>query len=178
MRARKEEILSEAKSTMLVDQPCIVFFYYQTLTVKAFEDLRNIVRKISNSGVKVMKNTLTKQMFDAGLKADLESKCKGPMALAYSTADGIALSSELQSFFDKNKKKFPKVTVKYCLIGNQIHEGSMIKSLAEYKSIDGLKSTFLGLLTQPVQSLLGILNAPAANCIGVLEAKINKEQQV
>lgn len=174
MRAQKEQILNEAKSQIITNEPCIIFFNYQGITVKGFEKLRGSIRNVSHSNIKVMKNTLTRKMFEGEMKNELTLKCKGQMALAYSTNDGVAVADAIYNFVEQNKKAFPKIAIRYCLIGNKLYDASMVKELAEYKTINGLKSTFLGLLTQPAQSLLGILEAPASHWIGVLDAKIQQ----
>lgn len=173
--ARKIDIAEKAKTELLTSN-LMIFFKYHGLTVKKLEELRKLVRKVNGqSGVCIIKNTLFKLIMGDVLKAELSSKCKGPIAIIYAKNDPIILSKIVKDFFISIKKQLPQVTIEYCIIDNQIHTQNLIETMCEYQSTDALKAEFLGLLTSPLSSFLSVLEAPAQQLIATLQAKEEKE---
>ena len=91
----------------------------------------------------------------------LKPVLRGPTAVAFGYEDAITPAKILKKFSDKTNK----LSVKLCVLENQVFEGKRFDAIAAMPSKNEM-----------IASILGSLNAPIANIVYALDA-IEKKLQ-
>ncbi len=170
-RSEKEQIatkiaekISRAKSLFFTD--------FTGLTVEQANELRREFRK---SGVEyqVVKNTLVQKALESVTGYDkLYEKLTGPTAIAYGFQDPVSPAKIIKKFFEKHEK----LTVKICVLENQIYDGSKLNELAKLPSRHDLITGILGSLQAPILGVVGVLAAVTRDLVNVIDAIERKKK--
>lgn len=152
------EKLSKAKVAVLTD--------YRGLTVSQIQDLRGRLRG-SHVEYRVIKNTLARRAAEAAGHPALESRLKGPIAIAFGY-DDLGTPARLINEFVRTTRV--KLEVVGGLVEGRVFDRDQIKQLADLPSREVLLAQLLGTLQSPVAQLVGIMQTPVQQLIGVLNA--------
>lgn len=100
-KAKKSQVLEDVKEILKENQN-VVLTEYRGLNVEKMTELRSILRK-SDMKFKVLKNTLTRKIFqEAGIENFVEH-VQGPVALAFLSQDPAVSTKTLLDFAKKNE---------------------------------------------------------------------------
>lgn len=158
-RSEKEQVVSRITELSQGAQG-MYFADFSGVTVE-INDLR---REFFKAGVKyaVAKNTLIARALEGTSYYDsLKPVLRGPTAVAFGYEDAITPAKILKKFSDKTNK----LSVKLCVLENQVFEGKRFDAIAAMPSKNEM-----------IASILGSLNAPIANIVYALDA-IEKKLQ-
>ena len=159
-RSEKEQVVSRITELSQGAQG-MYFADFSGVTVGEINDLR---REFFKAGVKyaVAKNTLIARALEGTSYYDsLKPVLRGPTAVAFWYEDSITPAKILKKFSDKTNK----LSVKLCVLENQVFEGKRFDAIAAMPSKNEM-----------IASILGSLNAPIANIVYALDA-IEKKLQ-
>jgi ribosomal protein L10 len=151
------ETMARAPHAFLID--------YTGITVPAVTDLRRQIRG-AKSEYLVVKNTLALRAIKGQPLEALSSHFTGMTAVAYSSADAVALAKVLHTFGKTN----PHVKVKAALLDGQAVPASSLETLATMPSRPELIARLLGLMQSPIRRLVTVLSAPHRNVAATLAA--------
>jgi large subunit ribosomal protein L10 len=169
-RKQKEEVVAtlhekfrEVKAAILTD--------FTGLNVEQITQLRRRLRK-SAVEYRVVKNTLLQrasQNTDIGLLAE---QFVGPIAIAFSYEDQVALAKILTAFSQEQ----PALEIKAGVIEGKVLTPADIKALASLPSREVLIANFLSLLKAVPTRLVCVLNNPMHRLVWILAGiKAGKE---
>lgn len=136
------------------------------LDVAKMTALRTTVREVGG-GYKVVKNTLLRRAAADTPAAAIAEDLKGPVALAYTSGDPVALAKAL-SDFAKDTEVFE---IEGGLLSGKPMSTEDVTALASLPSMEQLRAQFLGVLQAVPQKLLRVLQAPSRDLVGVLAAR-------
>lgn len=145
-----DEIANKAK-----ESASIVLVDYQGLTVGETNELRRKLRD-TGSDLKIYKNTLTKRALDS-LNIDL-GELGGPKAVAFGT-DAVAPIKVLSDY----AKDHPALALKIGYVDGAVADETMLKSLSQIPSREGLLTMLAGGLMQTVKEFAIALDLHAQN---------------
>jgi large subunit ribosomal protein L10 len=143
----------------------VVAAEYRGLTVSQITGLR---AKARASGVylRVVKNTLARRAV-AGTEFEcISGSLKGPLILAFSTADPGSAARIVKEFAKDNDKLVPTLVS----IGGQLLPATDIDKVATLPTRDEALSLVLGVLTAPITKLVRTLAEPHAKFVRTLAA--------
>ena len=152
------ERLKRAKVAVLTD--------YRGLTVSQLQDLRTRLRG-GDVEYRVVKNTLARRAAEAAGMPALQSELKGPVAIAFGSAD-LAVPAKLINEFVRATRL--KLEVVGGLVEGRVFSPAQVKQLADLPSRETLIAQLLGTLQSPVAQLVGIMQTPVQQLVGVLNA--------
>lgn len=158
--ASLEEVRKLAQTAKVV-----VLSDFRGIKVEDVTTLRRNVRK-ANGRFKVVKNTLSRKVFDRPEHESFRALMKGPTALAFGQDDPVELLKALAEFAKGNEKTF---SLKAGLMDGQILKSQDLAVLATLPSKPVLMAQFLGWLNSPLSSLLGTMQAQVQQLLGVLK---------
>ncbi len=160
---RYEEGLAQAPHAFLVG--------YKGLTVPQATDLRSRIRQ-TGGYYEVVKNTLALcAVEDHGL-GKLKDRFQGPVAVAYSSEDPVALAKALTDF----QKEVPVIEFKGGLVDGQAVDAEDIDEIARMPGREELLAKLLFLLQSPITRLARGLAAIPRQLVVVLD-QIAKQQE-
>lgn len=139
---------------------------YRGLTVSQLSELRKQL-KGARAEYKVVKNRLARIAVEGSPLGALAGHLKGPLAVAYTREDPVAVARALQAFVRTN----PALTIKLGLVDGAVVQPDEIKSLAELPSKEALRGQLVGVLTGPLAQLASLLAAPHRELVHVLAAR-------
>ena len=141
---------------------------YRGLTVTEMSALRGRLRQ-AGAEYQVAKNTLTrfaaKQAGPDGLVDDLI----GPSAIAFGFEDPAALAKSLQEYLRASRTS--PLVVKGGILGDRRVTADEIGRIADLPSREIVLGQTLGSVVAPLTSFLMVITAPLQNLFGVLEAR-------
>jgi large subunit ribosomal protein L10 len=164
-RTQKSAVVEDLQ-TLLADAKAMVFLSQKGLTVDQSTQFRRALRK-EGSSFRVIKNTLMARAIDGSPFAFLGTLLKGPIAVAYTKSDPVALAKALTAFLKGNQL----VSMVGGSLGTRSITEADLKSLAALPAPEVLKSMLLGALVGVPKKFLGVLQAPARDFMGVLKAR-------
>jgi len=166
--AELAEKMARASHVFLID--------YTGITVPAVTDLRRQIRG-AKSEYLVVKNTLALRAIKGRPLETLSSHFTGMTAVAYSSADVVALAKVLHTFGKTN----PHVRVKAALLDGQAVPASSLETLATMPTRSELIARLLGLMQSPLGRLVTVLKSPhrsvAATLAAIAKTKSHTNEQ-
>ncbi len=139
---------------------------YRGLTVRQLSDLRKQLKGAA-AEYKVVKNRLARLAVKGSALDPLAPHLKGPMGVAYTRKDPVAVAKALQAFARGN----PALTIKVGLVDGEVLAPQALRSLADLPSKEVLRSLLVGAIQGPMSHLVSLLTAPHKELVRVLEAR-------
>ena len=128
---------------------------YNGLTVEQVTELRKQCRE-SNVHYCVLKNRLVaRALKELGIEG-LDNLLEGPNAFVFGEKDVTAAPKIISTFIEKNK--LTSLEIRGGLMGTEVMDLNMVKSLAATPSREELLGTMVGCLVSPVSALVAVLD--------------------
>lgn len=171
-RERKESLVASYEEG-LARAPHAFILGYKGITVPQVTELRQKVRDSGGSYL-VVKNTLALRSIDGKALAELKEQFDGPVAVAYTDGDAVALARILTQF----AKDVPAIEFKGGLVNHQAVAGEQVKEIASLPSREELIAKLLFLLQAPVNRFVRVLAAISRDFVIVLDQiRVKKQEQ-
>ena len=171
-RQKKETLVSQYEEG-LAQAPHAFIMGYKGITVPQVTELRQKVRESGGSYL-VVKNTLALRAIDGKALAGLQEQFDGPIAVAFTDGDAVALAKTLTQF----AKDVPTIEFKGGLVNSQVIAGEQVKEIASLPSREELIAKLLFLLQAPVTRFVRVLGAIPRDFVVVLDQiRAKKEEQ-
>lgn len=162
-REEKEQIVAEVAET--VRRAHGMFFTdFTGLTVGQATELR---REFYKAGVdyRVVKNTLIQKALEHVSGYDtVFNRLAGPTGVAFAFDDPVAPARIIQKFSDKHGK----LSLKVCVLDQQVYDGSKLKDLASLPSRKELMASVLGSVQAPLAGVPTVINAVLRDLVSVI----------
>lgn len=167
-KAEKVQTLHErfaaAQAAILAD--------YSGLNVQQLAELRNQLRA-SSVELHVVKNTLAQRAVEDTKFAALAAHFVGPISVAFSQHDAVAMAKALADY----AKKESKLNLRVGLVEGQLLSPAQITALAELPPREVLVARLLASMQSPVSGFVNVLQGVVRQFFFVLQAvKEAKEQ--
>jgi large subunit ribosomal protein L10 len=162
-RSQKEQMLAEYEEGV-VHAPHAFLVGYQGISVPKVTELRQRIRESGGSYV-VVKNRLVLRAIEGKALEQLRDQFSGPIAIAYSDREPVALAKVLADF----QKEAPAIELRGGLLNGQRVAGDQIKEIANLPSREQLIAKLLFLLQSPITRLARTLAAVPRDLVLVLE---------
>lgn len=162
-RSQKEQMLAEYQEGV-VHAPHAFLVGYQGISVPKVTELRQRIRESGGSYV-VVKNRLVLRAIEGKALEQLRDQFSGPIAIAYSDSEPVALAKVLADF----QKEAPAIELRGGLLNGQRVAGDQIKEIANLPSREQLIAKLLFLLQSPIIRLARTLAAVPRDLVLVLE---------
>jgi large subunit ribosomal protein L10 len=162
-RSQKEQMLAEYEEGV-VHAPHAFLVGYQGISVPKVTELRQRIRESGGSYV-VVKNRLVLRAIEGKALEQLRDQFSGPIAIAYSDSEPVALAKVLADF----QKEAPAIELRGGLLNGQRVAGDQIKEIANLPSREQLITKLLFLLQSPITRLARTLAAVPRDLVLVLE---------
>jgi len=161
-----KEKLEKAQAVVLTD--------YRGLNVAQVTELR---KKLRDAGVeyKVLKNTLTKiAAKEVGIDEAIDNYLEGPIALAFTYDDPVAVAKILADY----AKDHDKLEIKAGILENKIIDAAGVNALAKLPAREVLIAQALAGMQAPISGLVNVLQGSIRNLVYALDAvRAQKEEQ-
>ncbi len=165
---RKEEIVAEYVEMLKRTQGLIVT-EYRGMSMARFDTLRSKLRE-AGASYNVTKNTLFKIALKEAGMAVPEDLLSGPVAVGFAYKD---LPSTVKALIDATKDN-ELLILKGAIAQKSVFKEGQLKTLSELPSLDQLRASLIGILTQPMSSLVSLLVQPQRDVVGVVAAYVEK----
>jgi len=142
------------------------------LTVAELSALRKMLKE-GNIDFKVVKNTLAKIAAEGTSVAAAKDFFKGPVGIAISYEDPVAIVKKMLEFSKKNDK----LKVGVGLIEGSLCASAELKAVADIPSRPVLLSIMAGVFQAPLSKMASLLNATVSKFAYALEAVKNKKSE-
>ena len=139
---------------------------YRGLTVRQIADLRKQLKGAA-AEYKVVKNRLARLAVRGSALEPLGAHLRGPIGVAYTRWDPVAVAKALQAFIKGN----PALTIKVGLVEGKVLEPAALRSLADLPSKEALRRHIVGAIQGPMSQLVSLLQAPLRELVYVLEQR-------
>jgi large subunit ribosomal protein L10 len=162
-RSEKEQIVAEV-AELAGGAQGLYFTDFSGLTVEQANELR---REFYKSGVKyrVVKNTLIRKALEQLSGYDtVASKLVGPTAIAFAYEDPVAPAKIIQKFAEKHNK----LSLKVCVLEQQVYDGSKLKELAKLPTRKELMAAILGSVQAPLAGVPNVVQAVLRDLVSVI----------
>jgi large subunit ribosomal protein L10 len=170
-KSKKAAVLENVK-TILESNKNVVLTEYRGMNVLAMTEFRATLRK-AGVQLKVLKNTLSKRLFqDTGMEK-LNSQMEGPIAVGFLSEDVAASTKVLLDFSKKNE--FLKIKAGY--IDGKMVSMDELKAIASLPSREVLLGMVLGTLQAPVKNLMTVMRGTTQNLVYALNALKEKKEK-
>lgn len=165
---RKEEIVAEYVEMLKRTQGLIVT-EYRGMSMARFDTLRSKLRE-AGASYNVTKNTLFKIALKEVGMAVPEDLLAGPVAVGFAYKD---LPSTVKVLIDATKDN-ELLILKGAIAQKSVFKEGQLKTLSELPSLDQLRASLIGILTQPMSSLVSLLVQPQRDVVGIVVAYVEK----
>jgi large subunit ribosomal protein L10 len=167
-REQKAEMVGDLQG-LVTESKAMVLLAQNGLTMAETTRLRRDLGK-EGASLRVLKNTLMTRAVKGSPWEFLASGLKGPIAMAYTRKDVVALAKAVTAALKGNTK----IAVIGGALGKRPLKEADLKVLASLPPIEVLKGSLLGALGGVPRKFLGILQAPGRDFLGVLKARERK----
>ena len=140
-----------------------ILFDYKGLNVTQVTELRRQVRAVKGQ-YKVVKNTLARRVLKGTEFEPLSDFFQGSTAIAFTSADPVALAKTLTTF----AKTAPQLTIKAAVVQGRKIQAAEVSELAQLPGKPELYAKLLFLLNAPMVRLVTVLNAAPQALLNVL----------
>jgi len=161
-KTEKTETL-EQLATALKGVDSAILFDYKGLNVPQVTELRRQVRAAKGQ-YKVVKNTLARRVLKGTEFEPLSDFFQGSTAIAFTSADPVALAKTLTTF----AKTAPQLTIKAAVVQGRKIQAAEVTELAQLPGKPELYAKLLFLLNAPMVRLVTVLNAAPQALLNVL----------
>ena len=162
-RQEKTELIDQYRQGMAT-APHAFLLDYKGISVPQVTELRAKVRD-SGGQYLVVKNTLALRAIEGGPMDQLRELFDGPVAVAYSHDDAVALAKALS----ESAKAIPAIQVRGGLVNGQQVAGDQLQAIASLPSRDELIGKLLYLLQSPITRFARVLAAIPRDFVVVLD---------
>jgi large subunit ribosomal protein L10 len=121
----------------------------------------------------VVKNTLARRAVEATDFVSLADHFVGPISVAFSHRDAVAMAKALTEY----AKKEPKLNVRIGLVEGQVLSPGQITALAELPPREVLLGRMLSSMQSPLVGLVGVLQGVLRQLVYVLQAVKDAKEQ-
>lgn len=171
-RQDKETLIAQYEEG-LARAPHAFILGYKGITVPQVTELRQKVRESGGSYL-VVKNTLALRAIDGKALAELKEQFEGPVAVAFTDGDAVALAKTLTQF----AKDVPAIEFRGGMVDSQAIAGEQVKEIASMPSREELLAKLLFLMQAPVTRFVRVLAAIPRDFVVVLDQiRAQKEEQ-
>jgi ribosomal protein L10 len=139
---------------------------YRGLTVRQLSDLRKQLKGAA-AEYRVVKNRLARRAVEGSALHPLAPHLRGPVGVAYTRQDPVAVAKALQAFARGN----PALAIKVGLVEGSVLEPPALRALADLPSKDALRSQLVGAVQGPMSQLVSVLTAVQRELVRVLDAR-------
>jgi large subunit ribosomal protein L10 len=171
-RTKKSQTMEEVKM-LLEKNRNIVLAEYRGLNVEKMTEMRTTLRK-TGIKFKILKNTLTKKIFQAAGISNLEEYLQGPVGVGFLGED-VSVSAKTILKFAKKNEFF---IVKAAYIDGQVMELEGFTAIASLPSREVMLGILLGTLQAPIRGFMTVAEGNTQKLVYALNAlKEQKEKQ-
>jgi len=167
VRAQKEQTV-DALAEKISRSQIVIVTDYRGLTVAEMSALRGRLRQ-AGAEYQVAKNTLTRFAAEKAGRAGLVEDLTGPSAIAFGFEEPAALAKSFQEYLRTTRTT--NLVLKGGVLGDRRVSADQIGQLADLPPRDVVLGQALGSVVGPLSSFLMLITAPIQNVIGVLEAR-------
>ena len=169
-RVEKEQFISEL-SARLQTAKAAILAEYRGLKVSEITGIRRDIRKGSGD-FRVIKNRLAKRVVKGSSWESLQDYFKGPVALAITDSDPVALSKLLTKYGEE----FPALKLKVGVMEGAFLDLKKIEALSKLPSKEELHAQLLRTLMASAQGLVRVMNGVPQKLAIALKAIGEKKQ--
>jgi large subunit ribosomal protein L10 len=171
-KERKQNLVAQYID-MLERSSGIVITEYRGLSVDRFDTIRAKMREV-NAQYTVTKNTLFKIALNEVGFVVPDELLNGPVAVGFAYDN---LPGTVKALLDVTKDNELLILKGAGSGGVEIFQESQLKMLSELPSLDELRATLIGMITQPAAQLMSLLVAPQRDLVNVIAAYIDQHEE-
>jgi large subunit ribosomal protein L10 len=160
----KEKMLEEI-TVDLKQADLVVVTDYRGLNVQTINRLRGRLRG-EQCRYRITKNTMNRLACRQAGFEQLESLFEGPTAIAYSSADPVAVAKVFMEFVKENEA----LVVKGGMLSGRLLDSASIKALGEILPREMLLAKIVGGFQAPIYNLAGILKGTLNQLVYTVDA--------
>jgi len=163
-REEKEQIVAEVSETVRKAHG-MFFTDFTGLTVEQATELR---REFHKAGVdyRVVKNTLIQKALEQVTGYDgVYDRLAGPTGVAFAFEDPVVPARIIQKFSEKHKR----LSLKVCVLDQQVFEGSRLAELAKLPSRKEVMASILGSVQAPLAGVPTVINAVIRDIVSLVD---------
>jgi len=168
-REEKAQLISELHENFSKAK-AVIFTDFSGLKV---EEINNLRRKLRSASVDymVIKNTFARQASEGTSLEVVKDKFKGPLGIAISLIDSLAVTKSLKDYL----KEKEKLKIKFGVIEGKFVDTNEIKAIADLPPKEVMLSSLLSGLQSPARKLAGLFYQLVVRFGYILEAVKNKK---
>ena len=172
-RVDKEQAVDELKSKF-AKATAVILTDYRGLKVAELTAIRRALAKVPGH-FKVVKNRLVKRALEGNEEklAAFVEKLEGPVALAFTAEDPVALAKSLS----KSAGEFEALKIGLGIVRGEVVSEQEVVALSQLPSKEELYAKLLGTLMAPANNLVRALNDVAGKLVRTLAAIQETKQE-